>query len=569
LLRSDTFGDPVGSLQLGGEDPSPSGERDATIFMWIMLCWTCCGVLWEVRQMILGGIDAGGAQYDFGPKHDLTKSRLAELGGAWLEARLSGTWIKKVRSGLSDYWSERFNRYDLPAMVFSTLALLSMNDEGIQAFDDRSTYHWARVLRALGACFLWLRLQRVLLASSRVGPYAFMVFVMINDVVSYLMILLFIPIAFAAGLSALLEPNSAKRLTNIEWLPVAQYRHPDCADHFQSFPNALIFLVEHAITGEGFFACAHDSMMPITMWFASFLYVIFAALLLLNMLIAMMAKSFDNVGESRALNYNFLKAQLVIAAAKQPPAPPPFYALSLLYEIYSLFVTGCEVRNTVDFSSLVEGSSTAQAEDAKFITKYIQDNEDDIAVEDRWRTFLKRDMGKAIRKMDTLEKALGGQMESVERDVVDVKEGLEKLLAFQNSMGSKLRRVNQSISATMRGDSVISGAPPVLPMALASSPEPDASTSVLGSAHQEQSTRHQELMESINVNLLVRIEQKLDNLNSHQAHQAKTDRKLEMQQHSRSEERSQDDARFEYMKHRVKALEEQVASLISPKNWAL
>ena len=109
-----------------------------------------------------------------------------------------------------------------------------------------------------------------------------MVFVMINDVVSYLMILLFIPIAFAAGLSALLEPNSAKRLTNIEWLPVAQYvlhrlrtyalhhphferrtghirqshryRHPDCADHFQSFPNALIFLVEHAITGEGFFA---------------------------------------------------------------------------------------------------------------------------------------------------------------------------------------------------------------------------------------------------------------------------------------------------------------------------
>ena len=63
---------------------------------------TCSGVLWEVRQMILGGIDAGGGQYDFDPKHDLTKSRLAELGGAWLEARLSGTWIKKVQPGLSD-----------------------------------------------------------------------------------------------------------------------------------------------------------------------------------------------------------------------------------------------------------------------------------------------------------------------------------------------------------------------------------------------------------------------------------------------------------------------------------
>ena len=48
LLRSDTFGDPVGSLQLGGEDPSPSGERDATIFMWIMLCWTCWYVSFDL-----------------------------------------------------------------------------------------------------------------------------------------------------------------------------------------------------------------------------------------------------------------------------------------------------------------------------------------------------------------------------------------------------------------------------------------------------------------------------------------------------------------------------------------
>ena len=87
------------------------------------------------------------------------------------------------------------------------------------------------------------------------------------------MILVVFPIAFAAGLSALLEPNSAKSPMNLEWLPVAQYPNPDCSDHFQSFPNALIFLVEHAITGEGFFECAHNSMMPVTMWIASFLYV--------------------------------------------------------------------------------------------------------------------------------------------------------------------------------------------------------------------------------------------------------------------------------------------------------
>ena len=92
-----------------------------------------------------------------------------------------------MRSGLSDYWSERFNRYDLPAMVFSTLALLSMHTDGVQSLDDMSAGP-TRVLRALGACFLWLRLQRVLLVFTRVGPYAFMVFVMINDVISYVII---------------------------------------------------------------------------------------------------------------------------------------------------------------------------------------------------------------------------------------------------------------------------------------------------------------------------------------------------------------------------------------------
>ena len=102
------------------------------------------------------------------------------------------------------------------------------------------------------------------------------------------------------------------------------------------------------------------------------LQVTFAGLLLLNMLIAMMAKSFDNVGESRALNYNFLKAQMVVAAAKQPPAPPPFYVLSLVYDLYSLLFTGCADHTTVNFSSFVEGSPSAQADDAKFITKYIQ-----------------------------------------------------------------------------------------------------------------------------------------------------------------------------------------------------
>ena len=45
-----------------------------------------------------------------------------------------------------------------------------------------------------------------------------------------------------------------------------------------------------------------------------------------------MAKSFDVISEAKAMNYQFLKAQLVISMARNPPAPPPFYALTVPWE---------------------------------------------------------------------------------------------------------------------------------------------------------------------------------------------------------------------------------------------
>jgi len=237
-----------------------------------------------------------------------------------------------VMGAIREYWSDRFNRYDAIAMACSLLALLRMQPgDGPQPID-------VNVLRACGVCFLWLRLQRVLLVFSRFGPYTFMVFVMIDDVINYLVILLLYPIAFAALVSVLLEPPSAKSHPfNLEVLPVSEFLHPDCSS-FQSFPNAFIYLVEHALTGEGFFECAHGGLgaqpwpYPAIIWAVSFAYTFFAGLLLLNMLIAMMAKSFDSVGDQKTAYYVFRYSQLVYSAANAPPGPPPFYILSVPHD---------------------------------------------------------------------------------------------------------------------------------------------------------------------------------------------------------------------------------------------
>ena len=53
----------------------------------------------------------------------------------------------------------------------------------------------------------------------------------------------------------------------------------------------------------------------------------------MNMLIAMMARTFDNVFDAQELNYQFLLAQTVLTWRTQPTMPPPFNVLRIPYHI--------------------------------------------------------------------------------------------------------------------------------------------------------------------------------------------------------------------------------------------
>ena len=46
-----------------------------------------------------------------------------------------------------------------------------------------------------------------------------------------------------------------------------------------------------------------------------------------------MSKTFDNIAEASSTNYLFLKAQMTISLAQEPPTPPPLYALSFPSEL--------------------------------------------------------------------------------------------------------------------------------------------------------------------------------------------------------------------------------------------
>ena len=59
---------------------------------------------------------------------------------------------------------------------------------------------------------------------------------------------------------------------------------------------------------------------------------------MINMLIAMMAKTFDRIHGETATNFNFLRARVVSTWVSQHPSPPPFNLFALLYHILNGFV---------------------------------------------------------------------------------------------------------------------------------------------------------------------------------------------------------------------------------------
>ena len=99
--------------------------------------------------------------------------------------------LLKERS-LFAYWSDRFNRVDLPAAAFSLAALACMYIDfaesdygraGPLEFTPRT-----RSLRSLAVMLCWMRVPRFFLLSTRRGPLVLMLFKMMDDVLSFIYI---------------------------------------------------------------------------------------------------------------------------------------------------------------------------------------------------------------------------------------------------------------------------------------------------------------------------------------------------------------------------------------------
>jgi len=122
--------------------------------------------------------------------------------------------------------------------------------------------------------------------------------------------------------------------------PYGEPSNPRCVstgnfdEEFEFWPRTLAILIEIVLQGGAVdFACVRSSSVPTVTWFLMVVFELITVIMLVNLLIALMAKSFDNMFELQEQHYLYLSSRQTSLWQQYPAVPPPLNLLSVPYTI--------------------------------------------------------------------------------------------------------------------------------------------------------------------------------------------------------------------------------------------
>lgn len=391
---------------------APGSKDGGILTAYVLIVWLSTGLVWEIRALLEGGLDA--------------------------------------------YLAITFNRVDAPALILSLAGVL------VALYGESTSL--VPVLLSMGCLLQWSRLLRVFLVQSSLGPFVLMVFIMAGDVVLFLVLHLCVLVCFTSASVKMFEPDTP--VTHIdrdqfgttewpEWADPSDYAGCEGVDGrvFSTWGDSFFTLVEGSLVSDGFFDCVRESSRPYALPLM-YLYFCLTTLLALNLLIAMMAKTFDNIYESSTSQYLFLFAQTTLELIEAPPTPPPFYFFSIPGDVIANGVPWLmeKIRTSCDGipdekpdaempAFFPEDSRFVQYRDtlAKQVNDYIIEYQDDVAPEGRFRTALNKTMTERHHK----------QMTDNARRSEQVHEEIAKVHNRMDEMRDDFRRVVDEIKIAL------------------------------------------------------------------------------------------------------------------------
>ena len=366
-------------------------------------------------------------------------------------SRIPGSGVR------SAYFAATLNWIDLPAATIATVSLaMGLTSSGAAAStttaravdgqsdqmhgarmsidltigeSDEDVFYATRIARAAALLLLSLRQLKVLLNVPITGPLVMMVIRMLQDLFKWVLIMAIVLLSFILSFDALSSCNDPGG-------PVA-------------LPLALL---GGMLTGDALGdVCIFETPAGTTWGIGlSIFYLVLAYVLMFNLLIAVLSKTFDNISDASLINFQLLRAQLLLNWTHQPPAPSPLRLLRLPYELLTMLRAAAlhVLRDTRCGRKLLRCSGLCrrifcrpcssccgghaapaplfglehgfklplgefrrlEAELHQYILDYSAQREDEVGAEDRWRIQLNKSI---TSKMAAQERVMKGELDRV------------------------------------------------------------------------------------------------------------------------------------------------------------
>jgi len=253
--------------------------------------------------------------------------------------------------GVSSYFADLYEMVDLAANLCCLTAFILNLCNGHESIDVEgllfsvagtrySCRDWPATvplagtdILAIGALLKGMLLFRLLRFHSKYGPLLLMVLRMAVDMLMWLLLSAVPIVAFSAAFSIIYKDQydydtAASHDDNCNF-------NPDKA--FETISASVIILIDTMLSSDGQFNCFRESSSQVVAPGLMYIFILISCIMLINMLIAMMGKTFDNVFEMQGTLFLYLKARTMRSWLEYPAAPPPLNFLSFPYAMCVAF----------------------------------------------------------------------------------------------------------------------------------------------------------------------------------------------------------------------------------------
>lgn len=305
-----------------------------------------------------------------------------------------------------------------------------------------------------------LRPLRLAYLFASLGPLVRSVVLMIRDVAAVAALHAIIAVGGAAALHTLFQGREALLAHGVS----SAVAHDDASCHesldtyARSIPGSIIHLNEITLAVDFTqLGCAFASEHGLWAWALTYLILLLDSLLLLNMMIAILNKTYDTVYEVRNLYFCHSRAQMVHRARKAPCMPSPLHLVGLpalglwlalrgaiqhgprvtssLFSFRVLSDTAEEswtvflprrIRDVLTPRRRPTASRTAREGEARrvptlreslqrreLVMVFVEANLDDVEVQDRWRATMMKSLTRTRERLEEVHSLLESSRGSV------------------------------------------------------------------------------------------------------------------------------------------------------------